>query len=336
MLGQSSEQWVISFQEFHNEIEKLFSGFGDLKSYVQAIAENKAKGKSLSLTSTTRTATREDTPEYVKDTETRVLNLFPINKYTEAVDWMLKQPVVQDLIYYETMRTVYRKLPVFKPESNFVIESFMDNTFSVRLQTHCGKATTRVSKADYGRFPLPMIALKIAQENLSNLGKLRVPGGKSVADFIKDRCANLRRTYLIGSDFMEGSDSVQEMAHRMLAERVDFVQNHKVSEIVIDIVENVLKICSFYSGSLTKSSNRNGHSPKSLRKLVSSSRDRRSVMTRVSMALPNPFLRKSSCSFSQTWTRARTLTIWTWPEALSKTSRSQASPSQPSQGVSGM
>ncbi len=230
---QSSDQWVFSFQEFRNEIAKLFSGFGELKSFVQAIAEN--KGKSAATTTTKEV--RESTPEYVKDTETRVLNLFPINRYTEAIDWMLQQRIVQRLIYFDTIRTVYRQLPVFKPESNFVIESFMDNTFSVRLQTHCGKATTRVSKRDYGKFPLPMVMLKIAQEDLSNLGKLRVPGGKSVADFIKDRCANLRRTYLIGSDFIEGSDSVQEMAHRMLAERVDFVQKHKVGGLILNIVE---------------------------------------------------------------------------------------------------
>ena len=211
-------------QEFQKELGRLFTGFGELKDFVKQLAE-----KSTTKPAPTRTATRGDTPDYHNDVETQIVKYFPINKYTMAMDWFIKQPIVQDFIHYEVMRKVYRTHPVFKPESDKVLGKYMDWLVSFRLQSHFGKATTRVCPMDYGRFAMPMVMLKIAEERILNLGKLRVPGAKDVAEFLKDRCQGQCRTKVLGSDFLEGSESVQEMAHRILAERVDFIQEHQVT-----------------------------------------------------------------------------------------------------------
>ncbi len=173
--------------------------------------------------------TRDDTPEYHNEAESRILALFPINYYSEAMDWIVKQPIVHDLLYYEVIRDTYRLLPVFKPESNVILESFMDIALSTRLQSHMGKPTPRSTVHDYGRFTMPMVFLHIAQDKLAGLGKLRAPGTKDVADFMKDRCAGFRRTKVICGPFMAGSTSVQQLAHRIMNERVDFAKKHKVS-----------------------------------------------------------------------------------------------------------
>ncbi len=218
---------------------KFIDGFGELKSLVQNLASDAAKkGASTSEPSTsksstwTKTFTRGKTPEYTNEAESRVLELLPINYYSEAIDWLVRQPIVQDLIYYEVMRDVYRQLPVFKPESNVVLERFLDIVFSIRLQTHMCKPTPRATAQDYGRFTMPMVFLDLAQEKLAGLGKLRAPGTKDVADFLKDRCAGFRRTKVICSPFMAGSQSVQQLAHRILNERVDFATKHKVTQVL--------------------------------------------------------------------------------------------------------
>ncbi len=207
-----------------------------MKEFVQQIADNKS---SKATSTAKKTATRGDTPEYCNEAENNILALFPINRYTEPIDWMIRQPIVQDLIYYDVMRDVYEQKPVFKPESNFVLDSYMDKIISQRLQTHMGKATVRASKHDYSRFPMPMVFLEIAQDKLAGLGKLRAPGTKDVADFMKDRCNNGRRFHVIESDYIEGSASVQEMAHRLLSEREEFISKHKVIDHHVPIVESV-------------------------------------------------------------------------------------------------
>ncbi len=223
------------FQELNRELTRVVSGFGELKKFVQDIAEQRGKttsGVSTSQESATKSKkqTRGKTPEYVNDAESKVLALFPINYYSKAMDWLNQQPIVQDLIYYEVMRIVYRLLPVFKPDSNQVLEAFMDAVMSVRLQSHMGKPTPRHSQQDYGRFSMPMVFLKIAQDRLAGLGRLRAPGSKDVADFMKDRCTGQRRNKVLCGPFTAGSASVQQFAHRILNERLDFAEKHKVSD----------------------------------------------------------------------------------------------------------
>ncbi len=236
---------LLQFQELQRELSRVVSGFGELKQFVQQLAEQKGKSTSGVTTSQApstkaKTMTRDDTPEYVNDAESSVLALFPINYYSKAIDWLIRQPIVHDLIYYEVMRIAYRKLPVFKPDSNQILEAFMDAILSVRLQTHMGKPTPRATNHDYGRFTMPMVFLRIAQDKLAGLGRLRAPGVKDVADFLKDRCAGYRRTKVICGPFMAGSESVQQLAHRILNERVDFAQKHKVIDIDIHIDHLVL------------------------------------------------------------------------------------------------
>ncbi len=197
----------------------------------QTLAKNKPSTSKASTS--TKQITRDDTPEYTNEAESRVLALFPINYYSQAMEWLVQQPIVQDLIKYEVMRDVYRLLPVFKPESNTVLERFMDIVLSVRLQTHMGKPTPRSTTHDYGRFTMPMVFLQIAQDKLAGLGKLRAPGAKDVADFMKDRCTGFRRTKVLCGPFMAGSDSVQQLAHRIMNERMDFAKKHKVSYVLI-------------------------------------------------------------------------------------------------------
>ncbi len=217
---------------------RLLQGFNELKEAFNAMKAEKTSqtGKAPAAPAAAAAApgkSRDTTPAYYNPAEDDLVPYFPINKYTKAMDWVMQQPVVHKFLQYETMREVYKTHPVFKPESDIVLGAYMDYVASVRLQTHFGKATTRVSKADYGRFPMPMAFLKVAQDELKTLGKQRTPYAKSVADFIKDRCNNLRRTHVIGSEFIKGTETLQEMAHRMMAERLDFVQEHAVSCVTV-------------------------------------------------------------------------------------------------------
>ncbi len=206
---------------------KLLEGFSEVKQAVSTISGASKKASPAQMTSTG--ARREATPQYYNDAESELDSYFPINQYTEPMDWLLKQPIVHTFFHYEVIRRVYRKHPIFKPESDVVLSSYMDYVASTRLQTHFAKATTRVTKMDYGKFPMPMVFVKIALDQLMDLGKQRIPGTKDVATFIKDRCANTRRSHVLNSEFILESDSQQEMAHRLLAEREDFVSMHAVS-----------------------------------------------------------------------------------------------------------
>ncbi len=200
-------------------------GFGELKDMVQTLAESKkTKPKE------TKVAPGGSTPPYHNDTECKIVPYFPVNIYTEPMEWFLQQPIVQEFLYYETLRKVYQTHPVFKPESDTALGKFMDTVISVRLQTHFGKATLRVSKMDYSRFPMPMVLLQICKDWMMNLGKQRLPGSKDIAEFFKDRCNGQRRNKLLASDFLAGSESVEELAHRILAEREDFISKHEVND----------------------------------------------------------------------------------------------------------
>ncbi len=174
-------------------------------------------------------AARDGTPPMYNDAESKVLELFPINIYNEAIDWLLKQPVVQRLIYFDVIRLAYRNHPVFKPECDWVIARYMDYLLSQRLQTHFAKATKVKRKTDYSRVPMPKVIVDIADTHLVDLGKRRVPGSKDTADFMKGRCNTARRIHLLYSEHVLGAKSLQEMAFFIYAERVDFVAKHDVS-----------------------------------------------------------------------------------------------------------
>ncbi len=174
-------------------------------------------------------SSRAQTPPYYNDVEDDLAKYFPINEYTMPMNWLLKKPIVQRFIYYEVIRRAYRTHPVFKPDAEFIIGIYMDFLMSPRLQTHFGKSTGTGGTMDFARCPMPQVVVEIADTVLLDLGKRRVPGTRTNADAIKDRCNNVRRFQVLGSDYIKDATSRQEMAHRLLGERQDFYERHMVS-----------------------------------------------------------------------------------------------------------
>ncbi len=147
---------TVSFQEFEKQMREM------REEMEKSLAEKK---KALAL------ASRDTTPPMYNDAESQVIELFPINIYTEAVDWLLQQPIVQRLIYYDVMRLAYRTHPVFKPEADQVINRYMDYLISMRLQTHFAKSTSVKRKMDFSRVPMPKVIVEIADTQMIDLGK---------------------------------------------------------------------------------------------------------------------------------------------------------------------
>ncbi len=170
----------------------------------------------------------EQTPPEKSEAEFNLASVFPINTLTEPVLWLLKRRVVRKFLTYEVMRKVYKATTLFKPDLEHVAATFMDYVMSTRLQTHMGKAG-HGKNLDFSRVALPAIFVEIIREDLAYMAKLQAPGNKSMEDFLKDRCNSTRRIHLLGSDYVSGATSVQEMAFRILHERLDFFHRHIVS-----------------------------------------------------------------------------------------------------------
>ncbi len=164
----------------------------------------------------------------VSQIEARVLNLFPINKYTRAIDWMLKQPVVRRLIYIKILSICYSDSVQFKPDNQYVVSTYMDTVATPRLQGHFGKATGGGRNLDFGRCPMPMALLAIANEDLAPLAKKPVPGSMDNAEFLKERNNTVRKKTLMKSNYISQASCQEEMAMRILFERIDFYENHMV------------------------------------------------------------------------------------------------------------
>ncbi len=215
------------FQDFQAEMNKLREGLQSLNSLVKdVILPLKAQLEEAKAKQKVRT--REDTPDMYNDYETQLYYYFPINVYTKAMNWLLKQPIVRKFLEYETIRVVYRNHPPFKPDAEFVFGKFLDYLMTRRQQSHWCKSTGRGRSQDYGRAPMPDIVVDIAEKELVDVGKRRVPGSKNVAEFVKDKCNSARRHQVLGSQYVKDSKSVQEMAYRILGERVDFMKKHEV------------------------------------------------------------------------------------------------------------
>ena len=240
----SEPQLVLnSLQELKDTVAKLADGVKSLAEQVE-ILQQFNKGPLAEILSRQQagqegpapvqrplgqTASRGNTPPYHNDTESEIASYFPINQYTQAMNWFLKRPIVQTFLYYEVIRIAYRTHPLFKPDADFVLGVYMDYLCSTRLQTHFGKSTGSGSTLDFARFPMPQVIVDIANTKLVDIGKRRVPGGKDNAELIKVRGNNMRRNHLLGSDYIRGSASVEQMAHRILTERHDFYEMHVVS-----------------------------------------------------------------------------------------------------------
>ncbi len=209
-----------------------------------AEAQNKKLEGQLASLKAKQQSTREGTPHMYNDTETLVQRYFPINTYTPEMDWFIQQKPVRTFLYYETMRVAYRTHPPFKPDAEFVMGKFMDALMSKRLQTHFSKATgTKKKNQDYGRVPLPAVVVDIANVELLNLGKQRIPGSKETAEFLKDRCNSARRIHVINSSTVLESKCIEEMAHKLFTERIDFVNKHEVT--VSCIIHSTMNMSCF-------------------------------------------------------------------------------------------
>ncbi len=216
-------------------------GLESLNRQMQAIVQMQAEMKAAGIPIPGKepmekyrasTVPPEDTPPNKSEAEFKLANVFPINTLTEPMLWLLERPVVRRFLRYEVIRKVYKATSVIKPDLELVASKFMDYVMSTRLQTHMGKSG-RGRNLDFSRVALPEIFLDIIRNELAELGKIPAPGTKSLEDFIKDRCNSTRRIHLIGSDYISTAPSVQEMAFRILHERLDFFYRHQVRALLI-------------------------------------------------------------------------------------------------------
>ncbi len=234
---------AVGVQELKNQVEVLTEfQKGPLAEYLKQQAEASAGTQSGPPSvgqprssqqrddrSRSGSATRGHTPPYYNDVEDDLAVYFPINEYTMPMNWLLKKPIVKKFIYYEVIRRAYRTHPLFKPDAEFIIATYMDFLMTPRLQSHFGKSTATGGTMDFARCPMPQVVVEIADTDLLDLGKRRVPGTGTNAEAIKTRCNNVRRMQVLGSDYIKEAESRQEVAHRLLGERVDFYNKHMVT-----------------------------------------------------------------------------------------------------------
>ncbi len=236
-------------------MDKLREGLGNLKELMIAIVKFQtgqidahqlaaAAGTdppraSLVLRANTPGARSQASSEpdpFYNSAEANVMRIFPINVYTEAVDWMLQQTVVQNFVYHEMLRRQYVGLPTTKPDFEIVLFKLIKYTLSIRLQCHLGKMSTKTraggKNLDVGRFPMPAVMKAIAEGKVSKLHKVKIEGQRSTADFFLEKTGNAKRTFLIGSDQVAKAPSVQALAQWLYWERMDFVRQHMVSDLI--------------------------------------------------------------------------------------------------------
>ncbi len=174
-------------------------------------------------------STSSEEPPEVYEAETRLMSLFPVNVYTPAMDWLLRQDIVHKYLFYVVMKRCYNGLPTSKPDFKTVIGSFFDYAISTRLACHLGKSTGRASGLQFGRFPMPQPFVDIAERNLASLHRLRVPGESDVSGLYVHRCNALKRNALMSAAYLTNSNTIQEMAQRLYWERRDFYNHHRVT-----------------------------------------------------------------------------------------------------------
>ena len=172
----------------------------------------------------------EETPPNLSEVEFRLKRLFPINTLTQPMMWLLGRPRVRRFLYYQILRALYTKKPPSKPDYEFVAGKALDYMMSQRLQTHMGKAGGG-RNLDFSRMPMPEVFIDIIANDIAPLGRMPAPGDKSLPDFLKDKCNGVRRTKVIGSNYVLDARSVQHMAFIILHERLDFFHRHRVRAI---------------------------------------------------------------------------------------------------------
>ncbi len=175
-------------------------------------------------------ASSDEPPPDYSPVESQMLTLFPINIYTPAIDWLLKREAVKKFLFFQVVRRVYPDV-TSKPDWETVMQSFIDFVCSTRLQIHMGKAKAAgrsSSKLHFGRFPMPQTFIRIADENMVTLHKVRVDGEKDNATYFRDKCGTLRKTHLLAAKYIVESESIQEMAQKLMWERIDFYLEHRV------------------------------------------------------------------------------------------------------------
>ncbi len=169
----------------------------------------------------------------VKACEAELMSLFPINVYTKAMHWLLSRRVVRRFLYYETLKQVYTGFTTTKPDMENCVGAYLEYTLSTRLQAHLGKALTKGATSSslfhFGRFPLPEPILSIATEEIMKMAKKRAEGSKDEADFMKERCTTIKRTFINNGEWPTKAPSQEVMALRLFWERMSFFQKHKVT-----------------------------------------------------------------------------------------------------------
>ncbi len=170
----------------------------------------------------------EDIHHMVNDIESKLIGVFPINVWTKATNWLLKQDIVQRFLEYRVMAKAYSDIPREKPTWTYVMGVYYDIVISHRLMAHTGKSTAKLSSLSFGRFPLPQVIVDIADNVMIKLHTDRVPGDNDNSTFFKNRNNGLRRTYLTNNNYATGAPTMQLMAQRIYWERMDFYNKHKV------------------------------------------------------------------------------------------------------------
>ncbi len=180
--------------------------------------------------STVSASSSEPVPVY-SGVESTLYNIFPINVYTKAVDWLLHKEPVKKYIFYQVMARIYTIAPPSKPDWETVMTEYLDYILSIRMQAHMGKAGGNANKLHFGRFPLPDAVMTIAKENISSLHRDRVPGDKDYATFFRTKCNGIKRNHLLNAAYVVKSESKQEMAQKLLWEKYDFYTQNKVTSL---------------------------------------------------------------------------------------------------------
>ncbi len=234
------------FQEFNSQMKEMLDGLNTIKDLLMAMVEVKEGGgrdierlkkllnqtgnQNLTLRQTSQTASGqpEDHPK-MSPYEERVISFLPINKYTQAMNWMLKQQPIRDIIYIQVLKKAYEDYTQFKPDNEYIVKKYLNILLSDRLMGHFGKATGGGRNLDFSRCPMPMPILTIADEKLARLHKVRPPGAKDNAELMKQRCNDVRTARLLRSDYISGASCQEEMAIRIFLERIDFYENHQVT-----------------------------------------------------------------------------------------------------------
>ncbi len=222
-----------------NELAHAIHDFQQGNATVQDLAnvtyrdprERRVKLPRYSTASGVSASSDEPAPGY-HFSEAALMRFFPIPVYTEAINWLLKRPIVKKFFYFHICKLVYTCAPSTKADWETVMSTFMDYVVTKRLQCHMGKAKatgSSASKLQFGRFPLPQPLLKIADECLVTLHKVKVEGERDNADFFNHHCGSSKKTHLLASKYVTNSNSVQEMAQKLIWERFDFFLDHRVT-----------------------------------------------------------------------------------------------------------